>query len=258
MKLPFKMRASLLKERTKFYTSFNIDIANQWIGRPVVFAMILGKHTNIYPKQYEEDKKTPLIVDNYNSLKDVKKKIVHFLPEGVYYDRNYYKDLSRCHSKNLRNVWGWENFDGQELVFDLDPENVNCPIHGSLQQRMEKGWGLSFCEKAFEIIKENTINLFDELNKQYHDIRIVFSGRGFHIHIFDESVKKIKMKKRKEIANKYKKYGIDKWVTSGEMRLIRLPYSLNGVSSRIVTPLEKTEIKDFNPSINALPKFVSD
>ena len=72
MNLPFKMRASSLEERTKFYTSFNIDIANQWIGRPIVFAMILGKHTNIYPKQYEKDKKTPLIVDNYNSLKDVK------------------------------------------------------------------------------------------------------------------------------------------------------------------------------------------
>lgn len=258
MNLPLRLRVSTLEERNRFYTNFNIGKATQWIGRAVVYAMILGKHSNIYPKQYDKDKKIPLIIDNYDSLKEVKKKIIHFLPEGVYYDRNYYKDISLCHSKNLKNVWDWDNFDGQELAFDLDPENINCPIHGSLQERMEKGWGLSFCKTAFELIKKNTFTLFEELNQQYNDVRIVFSGRGFHIHVFDESVRNKNLQERKEIAETYNKYGIDKWVTTGEMRLIRLPYSLNGFSSRIVMPIKKTELKDFDPSIQAVPKFISD
>ncbi|MFB0515004.1 MAG: hypothetical protein ACETWG_00175, partial [Candidatus Neomarinimicrobiota bacterium] len=56
-------------------------------------------------------------------------------------------------------------------------------------------------------------------------------------------------KKRKRFAEKLKREGfpIDEWVTSGGMRLIRLPYSLHGMVSRIVTPLDLSELGSFDP-----------
>jgi hypothetical protein len=44
------------------------------------------------------------------------------------------------------------------------------------------------------------------------------------------------------------------------MRLIRLPYSLHGLVSRIVLPLKKSELERFNPISDArcMPKFLSE
>lgn len=256
MKLPYNMRPSTLEERKQFYSDFDMKIIKSWEKRELVYAVIIGRHSDIYLEKYEEDKNIPLIIDKYKSLEQVKQKILKFLPEGVYYDRNHYKDVSLCHNYNLRKAWNWDNFLGQELAFDLDPENVNCPLHGSLQKRMNKGWGLSFCEKAFELIIENTINLYEKLTEDYSKIKIVFSGRGFHIHVFDKEIIKLSRGEREKIAVKYSKYGVDKWVTSGEMRLIRLPYTLNGTASRIVKPLSKKELEEFNPEKDALPDFI--
>jgi DNA primase catalytic subunit len=46
---------------------------------------------------------------------------------------------------------------------------------------------------------------------------------------------------------KAKGFPIDEWVTSGDMRLIRLPYSLHGLVSRVVIPLDFNELRSFNP-----------
>lgn len=256
MKLPFGMRPSTLEERKHFYTSFELKKSRDWVGRKLVYLVVIGRHSNIYPPQYKNDKNDPLAIDNYHSLYQVQQYILTFLPEGVYYDRNYYKNFNLCHTHNLRKAWTWSNFTGQELAFDLDPENVHCPIHGTLQERMKQGKGLTFCKTAFEITKNNTLTLYEQLIQQYNDVRIVFSGRGFHLHIFDPSTRTLTRKQRKTIAQKYAHYGIDTWVTEGDMRLIRLPYSLNGVSSRIVTPLTKTQLQRFNPETDALPHFL--
>jgi DNA primase catalytic subunit len=256
MKLPFGMRPSTLQERELFYTKFDIKKARDWVGRKLVYAVVLGRHTNVFPVRYKEDKNIPLIIDNYRSLRDVKSHILNYRPEGVYYDRNYYKDFSKCHTRNLRTAWNWENFAGQQLAFDLDPENVNCPIHGTLQERLEKGMGLSFCKTAFHIVKDNTFTLYEILQENYSDVRIVFSGRGFHIHVFDRDSKALSQKERGTLARRYRRYGIDTWVTEGQMRLIRLPYTLNGVSSRIVLPLSPSHLLTFNPEYEALPDFL--
>jgi len=92
-------------------------------------------------------------------------------------------------------------------------------------------------------------------------MRLVYSGRGFHIHVLDPAAYAFDEKKRLEIARavKEKGFAIDEWVTAGEMRLIRLPYSLNGLVSRIVLPLEKRELEKFDPvhDERCLPKFLS-
>ena len=105
----------------------------QWFGSQsgrVKFAVIIGRHTKIYPEKYKEDASTTIIIDEYKNLEDVKEQIFEFLPEAVYYDRNVY-------DANDRKV-------GQELAFDLDPENITCPIHGTLADKMKRQQGLEF------------------------------------------------------------------------------------------------------------------
>lgn len=251
MKMPFGMRASTLEEREKFYKKFNLKKARDWIGRDPVYAVIVGRHSGVFLPQYKDDKDVPFIIDNYSSLSDVKSYFLKYLPEGVYYDRNYYHDMSLCHSHNLQNCWNWKNFAGQELAFDIDPENVLG--QKTLEKRMKKSEGLSFTKTMFEKTRENTLALYDELTKNYSDVRIVFSGRGFHIHVFDKDTIYLTRKQRSRIACDYERFGIDKFVTDGEMRLIRLPYSLNGTSNRIVTPITKSELQKLNPEKDAVP-----
>jgi len=179
-------------------------------------------------------------------LEDVRGQILEFLPEAVYYDRNVY-------DSNRRKV-------GQELAFDLDPENITCPIHGSLEDKMKRHQGLSFCEIEFDMVKKEVIGLYDFLETRFSNLMVVYSGRGFHLHVFDLNACNLNTKERLSIAREAKQAGfhIDEWVTSGEYRLIRLPFSLNGLVSRITLPLRRDEIESFDAAHDkrSLPKFL--
>jgi DNA primase catalytic subunit len=248
--VPEGMRPSTLEERKEFYTSeFNLQKVGEWIGQrrgKTKFAVIIGKHTRIYPQEYRDDAETTIIIDEYTDLEEVRRQIVEFLPEAVYYDRNIY--LENNHPA------------GQELAFDVDPENSTCPIHGTLADKMKRHQGLSFCTTELEMAKQQTAGLCEFLEKQFSDLRMVYSGRGFHIHVFDEKANSLTTKQRTQLAEKVKANGfdVDAWVTTGEMRFIRLPYSLHGMVSRIAVPLEKGELGRFNPVLDqrCIPKFL--
>lgn len=248
--LPVGMRYSTLEERKQFYTQeFNLKKAAQWfqhgLGR-TKFAVIIGRHTKIYPEKYKQDASTTIIIDEYQTLEGVRQQILEFLPEAVYYDRNVY-------DANDHKV-------GQELAFDLDPENITCPIHGTLADKMKRHQGLSFCELEFNMVKHEAMGLYDYLEESYSDLKVVYSGRGFHIHVLDHEAYILNAEERLDVAQQVKQAGfhIDEWVTSGEMRLIRLPYSLNGLVSRIVLPLTKDELESFDAvhDERCLPKFL--
>jgi DNA primase catalytic subunit len=249
--LPHGMRYATLPERKQFYTKeFNLKKVADWFQERagiVKYAVIIGRHTRIFPVEYREDADTTIIIDEYKDLADVRNQVIEFLPEAVYYDRNVYDEKDRK--------------TGQELAFDLDPENITCPIHGSLADKMKREQGLSFCKLELEMVKEQAIRLYEHLEKQFSHMKVVYSGRGFHIHVLDPEAFGLNVKKRLEIARAVKKKGfsIDEWVTAGEMRLIRLPYSLHGMVSRIVLPLEKRELEKFDPihDERCLPKFLS-
>jgi DNA primase catalytic subunit len=248
--MPEGMRYATLEERKQFYTAeFNLSKMAQWFEKcmdRVKFAVIIGRHTKIYPKKYKEDADTTIIIDEYQCLSEVRDQIIEFLPESAYYDRNVYDENDRK--------------TGQELAFDLDPENITCPIHGSLADKMKRHQGLSFCALELTMVKEQAMRLHEYLEKEFSEMHIVYSGRGFHIHVFDAEAYTLSDKKRRELARtiKEKGFGIDEWVTAGEMRLIRLPYSLHGLVSRIVMPLEKSELERFNPVSDerCTPKFL--
>jgi len=248
--LPEGMRYATLEERKRFYTEeFHLEKVAEWLGNRISrlkFAVIIGRHTRVFPEKYAEDADTTIIIDEYKNLGEVRDQIIEFLPESAYYDRNVYDENDRK--------------TGQELAFDLDPENITCPIHGGLADKMKRGQGLSFCKLELEMVREQALSLHEYLEKTYSQMRIVYSGRGFHIHVFDEEAFGLKEKERREIARTVKKKGfaIDEWVTVGEMRLIRLPYSLHGLVSRIVVPLEKSGLERFDPvhDERCIPKFL--
>ena len=248
--LPVGMRYSTLEERKQFYSQeFNLERVAEWFEDGLgntKFAVIIGRHTKIFPEKYKEDASTTIIVDDFKSLEDVRQQIIEFLPEAVYYDRNLY-------DANDRMV-------GQELAFDLDPENITCPIHGSLADKMKRKQGLSFCEVEFDMIKKEAIGLHEYLSDFFSDLRVVYSGRGFHLHILDQKAYAMSPDERLRFAQQAKQAGfhIDEWVTSGEFRLIRLPYSLNGLVSRIALPLKKGELESFDAvhDKRCLPKFL--
>ena len=249
-KFPKGMRYSTLKEREEFYrTEFDLDKVGNWFEKrdgKTIFAVIIGRHTKIFPEEYREDASTTILIDEYQDLRDVKKQILGFLPEAVYYDRNFYDE----HGKIL----------GQEIAFDLDPENLTCPVHGTLSEKMKRHQGLGFCKIELNMVKRETVKLYGELENRFDEMRIVYSGRGFHIHVLDRGTISWSYRRKKELARELKKRGylIDEWVTTGGMRLIRLPYSLHGMVSRIVLPLEPNEVLKFDPVNDArcIPRFV--
>lgn len=196
---------------------------------------MIARHTGIYPKEYRKIRNQVIVLDEYNDLTELRDYLLQYLPEGAYYDRNLYAEP------------GSKQKIGQELAFDLDPENINCPYHGDIEKKMRKNQGLSFCMYEYKAIRRYTAQLYQELKENYTDLRIVYSGRGFHIHIMDKETNFLSTKERKKIAQQIgKRYPIDEWVTQGETRLIRLPHSLHGMVSRICTQLESSEVPDFD------------
>jgi DNA primase catalytic subunit len=248
--LPIGMRYTTLEERRQFYANeFNTQKAAEWFKQGVgrtKFAVIMGRHTKIYPPKYKADASTTIIIDEYQTIEDIKTQILDFLPEAVYYDRTVY-------DANDQKV-------GQELAFDLDPENITCPSHGTLADKMKRLQGLSFCEVELEMVKKEAAGLYGFLNERFSDVRAVYSGRGFHLHVLDPDAYMLTSEERLKLARSVREAGfhIDEWVTSGEMRLIRLPFSLNGLVSRIVLPLTKQDLETFDPvhDKRCLPQFL--
>ena len=81
---------------------------------------------------------------------------------------------------------------------------------------MRRNQGLGFCEIELEMVKEETVKLYERLQRLFSELKIVYSGRGFHIHVFDKETLGWKRHIRSELARKLTKEGflIDEWVTA--------------------------------------------
>ena len=250
--LPGSLGPASLTERRRFYAEkMDYRAAGTWMAHPKggrVYALILGRHSGIYPRRFRHLKNVPLTIDDVEDVRQLRPYLLRYRPEGVYYDRNVYAPLETTRAAPLDYVHAWRSrlFRGQELAFDLDPENLDCPIHGDIVAKMARHQGLSFCDWEFEEIRRQAADLFDELEREWSRLRVVYSGRGFHIHVFDDAAFQLTRKQRGTIARGFaRRYAIDEWVTSGEMRLIRLPYSLHGMVSRIVIPVPRGKLDSF-------------
>ncbi len=257
------MRPASVQERAEFYRrEFSIEKVERWFRGwkfPIVFAVVIGRHTRIYPREYRREWKKTILIDEYKNFGELSNDLIEFRPESAYYDRNLYRNWKQAREVN-GSIEGLGDKFGQQLALDIDPENFECPMHGTLDQKMAKHQGLSFCRLELQLAKQQTLELVETLSKSFEELRVVYSGRGFHIHIFDEDTFFWPRKRRLGLVRSLTRrgYSMDEWVPAGGMRLIRLPYSLNGLVSRIATPLKPKEIEEFDPieDSRSFPRFV--
>lgn len=264
-RFPRGMRPSTLREREWFYRhEFDVRALDRWIGpsrNRMKLAMILGRHTGIVTPSHARLRSDVVIIDIWKNASDLRRYALDYLPEGMYYDRNRYKDVRKCAGcgKKRRHCPGCYNYDGQQLAFDLDPENVDCPWHGHIGQKIDHGRGQSFCMYEFKIVRKQAASLAAELRCQYESVGVVYSGRGFHVVVDDERAYAVSGTERRHIARRLaRRYAIDEWVTEGSSRLLRLPYSLNGIVSRKCMQIEEErDLVEFDPrsSDMVLPGF---
>ncbi len=247
--LPPGFRPASLEERRAFYARrFRADLAWRWVRefytRPVFAVKIWGK-TNIYDPRFEhlrERNVRAIYISSVRSPRDLRKMLLFYAPEGAYYWRTRvydYEKCKRCPKKKERkylDCFSCENFQGQELVFDVDPENF-C------QGRFHDF--ASFTLDCFYKARDAALEIFDAMRENYRDVRAVFSGRGFHIHVLDDDAWFLPPEERDALARRFR--GVDPWVTRGGAPLIRLPYSLNGVVNKEVVPLTRKQLEGFEP-----------
>ena len=251
--LPDGLRPATLAERRRFYSRLmDYRTADAWFASfpgERVFALILGRHSGIYPARFRSLKNIALLVEDARTVGELRPYLLKYLPEGVYYDRNTYSSVEDARRSRVDYAHAWRSrvFRGQELAFDLDPENLDCPVHGDIAEKMRRHEGLSFCDWEFEETRRQAAELHDRLSAEWSEVRAVYSGRGFHLHVLDRDAYHLTKGERTDLARRYgRTFALDEWVTSGEMRLIRLPGSLHGMVSRIVTPVPRVDLEDFD------------
>ena len=254
-KMPRGMRYSKLVDRAEFYCrEFDIKALHSWqaFRKTSVVSFLIGKYTNVYLERFESIKNDVVVIDDYCDMAGLREYLQKYLPEGVYYDTHHYEDLNICKGcpecYNNAKCLNCKHYVGQELVFDLDPENVLCPVHGDLDQKMRMHQGRMLCMIEFKILRNQAASMYYELKQTYSKVRVVYSGRGFHIHVLDEDTTYLTREERRSLADDYSsRFPIDEWVTAGNIKLIRLPYTLHGMISRICIPIQSAEIETFNP-----------
>ena len=78
-----------------------------------------------------------------------------------------------------------------------------CPVHGSIADKMKRHQGLSFCTIELDMVKDQTVRLYEYLETVFEAADCVFR-RGFHIHVFDKEAYLLSIKQRTEIAERTK------------------------------------------------------
>ncbi|MBN2421355.1 hypothetical protein JXB27_03700 [Candidatus Woesearchaeota archaeon] len=227
-----KRRFSSLEERREFYKKeFSVKKVKSWFRKnkihlPQICALDAGTESNILLNK--KWKNTMF----YFPFSELKNQIKNYVPEDVYYDRNTYKNPKQVLKTLKLNKWV-----RQELTFDLDVDNI--PKRESFESRLRK-------------IYKKSVELKNELKKRgFRKIAIVYSGKGFHVHVFDKKAYALDVAEREKLNDKFSDFPIDPWVSKGYIRLIRLPYSLHGTTSRKCLPVENR----FDPK-KAVPEFL--
>lgn len=229
-------RPATLSERAEYYQKeFSLSKVKKWFKKngmkiPQICALDAGSESGI-------------IIDNklknkmlYIKFSELKKKIEEYKPEDVYYDRNIYQN-----SEEILKKLKFQNKIGQELVFDIDLNNLPC------KHKKRK----DMCNECLKVALEEAKKLKNKLEKKFQKVLIVYSGRGFHLHVIDKKAFLMSDNERRKLTKEFESFPIDSWVSEGYIRLIRMPYTLHGLVSRICTPISKKFNKE-----KTIPKFL--
>ncbi len=159
----------------------------------------------------------------FNDRADLQKYLAGKAPSHAYYSTAYY-EMPAAHTMAEK---GWL---GADLIFDLDADHVK----GSE--------GLPY-EKMLARVKEEMIRLYDDfvcsdLGFSEKETEIVFSGgRGYHIHVYADSVRKLGSHERREIVD---------YITATELDLGILFSSTVVDEARSGRPLKMTKLPEIS------------
>lgn len=266
---PVHHRPARLNDRRQYYSSLDFGRVERWLNakpdglRKPLYSLDPGNETGYIRKAYMQ-KRGKLLSFSASDAAELREMVLEYLPEDVYYDRNVYRHPEECAECERRGEGcaACESLIGQELMMDIDPENIDCPNCGTLEDRVNGSSMFKFCYICFGKAIEQTISLHERLRKNgFNSLQTVYSGRGFHVYVEDRSAILMDFNSRRELAGRLKDEGfaIDPWVTEGEARLARLPFTLNGMVSRVCMPIEISEIKklDFWRGKPFVPQFLA-
>ncbi|MEM0157252.1 MAG: DNA primase catalytic subunit PriS, partial [Thermoplasmataceae archaeon] len=155
-----------------YYRNWNADLIDIVSAREIGFIPFFGtmvRHRAVL---------------NLSALTDMMKRIV---PRHTYYSTAYYR-------KPEEKVMKDKEWLGAELIFDLDADHI---------PGAEK---MSYMEILSEVKKHTRRLIFrflmDDLGFQEKDLKIFFSGgRGYHVHVVEDSIYPLGSDSRREIAN---------------------------------------------------------
>jgi DNA primase catalytic subunit len=265
---PINHRPSKVRERKAYYSSLDFNLVESWFKtrtedlKKPIFHIDPGNETLYFRREYRE-LIGKLVYFDVESFEELKEMVLDYLPEDLYYDRNVYKDPKSCAEceKRGKGCLACDKIRGQELMFDIDPENIDCPNCGTLADRVKGATMFKFCYICFNKAREQAFQLYQRLGEMgWRELEAIYSGRGFHIYVLEKRAERMSFPERTRLAKEIKGegYGIDPWVTEGEARLARVPYSLNGLVSRVCHPVMVDKINkiDFWRSAPFVPQFL--
>jgi DNA primase catalytic subunit len=250
-----------ISQRRSFYAhEFNAQATEKWLARlpealrNPIFAADVGTESGIVRDKYRKSA-GKLLTFSLQDLKELASTLLDLLPEDVYYDRNLYENkekCAQCKKNKKQDCLECANVLGQHVMFDIDPENINCPNCGTLEERIKRKSMYGFCYICFKKAAVYAIKLYDILAKSgYQKLETIYSGRGFHIYLEDAECYAWKLEQRDSLAKSIRDQEhipIDIWVTRGGTKYARLPYSLHGLVGKIVTPIDISQVARLNPA----------
>ena len=250
-----------VSQRRSFYIrEFDAQAVERWLARlpealrNPIFSADVGTESGIVREKYRKSA-SKLLTFSVRELKELTSVLLDLLPEDVYYDRNLYENKDRCalcKKNKKRDCIECANVLGQHVMFDIDPENIDCPNCGTLEERIRRKSMYGFCFICFKKAAIYTIKLHDILAQRgYRKLETIYSGRGFHIYLEDAECYTWTFEQRDKLGKSIRDeehIPIDLWVTRGGTKYARLPYSLHGLVSKIVTPVSIAQVAKLNPA----------
>lgn len=121
------------------------------------------------------------------NLKELGKFVLRNTPRHIYYSSAYYR-------KPAEKVMKDKEWKGAELIFDLDADHL------------EGADKMTYPQILAEVKKHTERLIFrflmDDLGFQEKDLKLLFSGgRGYHVHVVEDTVYPMNSDARREVAN---------------------------------------------------------
>ncbi len=220
-----------LEQRKFFYEAefFPDKVESFFFIKPQFVALDYGSESRIskHPQKHTE------LLPPSLSFDLIKARVIADLPEKVMYDKNVYKDVNKCVScMKFSQCFSCplDNFVGQELVLEIQAKEMKCTSCKVGQ----------VCPECVHLAMNKAQGAKAELLRHYERVEIVATGLGAQIHVKDLAALRLSFEERQRLAQELRVFSVHVPASAHE-RFALLPYSLNGVASRKIMPVNNNE-----------------